>query len=112
MNFTRRIAIVTAALWLALVVAWVMPARADDAFHQFLESLWPEAQKMGIARATFETATRGLEPDLTLPDLDIPGRPERPPPGQPEFVQTPADYLKETSFVRLTAKGRQLSAQY
>jgi len=87
-------------------------ARADDAFHQFLESVWPEAQKMGVVRATFDAATRGLEPDLSLPDLDIPGRPERPPPGQPEFVQTPADYLKETSFTRLSAKGRQLLAQY
>src|SRR5690349_5026770 len=81
-----------------LLVLASQPARADDAFQQFLESLWPEAQKMGVARATFEAATRGLEPDLSLPDLDIPGRPERPPPGQPEFVQTPADYLKETSF--------------
>jgi lytic murein transglycosylase len=90
----------------------ITPARADDAFHQFIESLWPEARNLGVSRATFETATRGLEPDLTLPDLAIPGRPERPPPGQPEFVQTPADYLKETSFTRLSAKGRQLLAQY
>ena len=101
----------------ALVLAFLLvlataPVRADDAFHQFLESLWPEAQKMGVSRATFEAATRGLEPDLGLPDLDVPGRPERPPPGQPEFVQTPADYLKETSFVRLAAKGRQLLAQH
>jgi lytic murein transglycosylase len=97
---------------LALAVAWPAPARADDAFQQFLESLWPDAQKMGVARATFEAATRGLEPDLGLPDLDIPGRPERPPPGQPEFVQTPAGYLKETSFTRLSARGRQLLAQH
>src|SRR5690242_6783969 len=111
-NRTRRVDFIAAALWLALAAAWVTPARADDVFHQFLESLWPEAQKMGVARATFEAATRGLEPDLSLPDLDVPGRPERPPPGQPEFVQTPADYLKETSFTRLSAKGRQLLAQY
>jgi lytic murein transglycosylase len=98
-------------LAIALVLA-ASPARADDTFHQFLESLWPEVQKMGVARATFEAATRGLEPDLTLPDLDIPGRPERLPPGQPEFVQTPADYLKESSFARLSVKGRQLLAQH
>ncbi|MBV8823523.1 MAG: lytic murein transglycosylase [Hyphomicrobiales bacterium] len=95
-----------------LLVLGSLPARADDAFHQFLESLWPEAQKMGVARATFDAATRGLEPDLTLPDLDIPGRPERPPPGQPEFVQTPADYLRESSFERLATRGRTLYAQY
>jgi lytic murein transglycosylase len=108
-NHIPRFAIITAALWLALAVTWAAPARADDAFHQFLESLWPDAQKMGVARATFEAATRGLEPDLTLPELDVPGRS---PPGQPEFVLTPADYLKEKSFVRLAAKGRQLLVQH
>ena len=41
-------------------------------------------------------ATRGLEPDLSLPDLVLPGRPEKPQRGQAEFVQTPADYLKES----------------
>jgi lytic murein transglycosylase len=101
----------TSALAIILVLA-PLAARADDAFQQFLESVWPEAQKLGVSRATFETATRGLEPDLTLPDLDVPGRPERPPPGQPEFVQTPADYLKETSFARLAGKGRKLLAEH
>src|SRR5215468_12109670 len=111
MKFACRFAILTAALLLALTAAWVSPARADDAFHQFLESLWPEAQKMGVARTTFDAATQGLQPDLTLPDLDVPGRPERPPPGQPEFVQTPADYLRESSFERLAARGRKLYAE-
>ncbi|HXW24531.1 MAG TPA: lytic murein transglycosylase, partial [Xanthobacteraceae bacterium] len=68
---------------LALLAACLSAACADDAFHQFLESLWPEARNLGVSRATFDMATRGLEPDLTLPDLAIPGRPERPPPGQP-----------------------------
>jgi lytic murein transglycosylase len=97
---------------LALIAACATPAHSDDAFHQFLESLWPEARNLGVSRATFDMATRGLEPDLTLPDLAIPGRPERPPPGQPEFVQAPADYLKESSFERLAARGRKLYADY
>jgi lytic murein transglycosylase len=111
-NRTQRFDFLALVLWLALAALWTGPAHADDGFNQFLESLWPEAQKAGVARATFETATRGLDPDLTLPDLDIPGRPERPPPGQPEFVQTPADYLKEASFVRLAARGRKLYDEY
>ncbi len=89
-----------------------LPVRADEAFHQFLESVWPDAQKMGVSRATFDTVTRGVEPDFSLPDLAVPGRPERPPPGQPEFVQTPADYLRESSFERLAERGRSLAAQY
>ncbi len=64
-----------------------------------------------MSRATFDTAVRGLEPDLSLPDLAIPGRVQAPP-GQAEFVQTPADYLKESSFDRLAAQGRKLLAQH
>ena len=70
-------------------------ASADTAFQAWLQSLWPEAEKLGVSRATFDAATRGLEPDLSLPDLVIPGRPEAPPRGQAEFVQTPAAYLRE-----------------
>src|SRR5262249_17887088 len=55
---------------------------------------------------------RGLEPDLSLPDLVVPGRPERAPPGQPEFVQTPADYLKESSFDRLAREARRLADEH
>jgi lytic murein transglycosylase len=87
-------------------------ARADAAFQTWLQSLWPQAQAMGISRATFDSATRGLEPDLTLPDLVLPGRPEKPSAGQPEFVQTPADYVKEASIDRLAAEGRRLYDQY
>ena len=34
--------------------------------------------ELGVSRATFDMATRGLEPDLSLPELVIPGRPEQP----------------------------------
>ena len=98
----------------ALILVAVVPnrAHADSAFNRFVESLWPQAQKLGVSRATFDKATRGLEPDYRLPDLAIPGRPEKPPPGQPEFVQTPGQYLRERSFDRLAAKGKKLAAQY
>jgi len=85
---------------------------ADPAFDQWLQSLWPEAQKLGVSRATFDAATRGLEPDLSLPDLVIPGRPEAPSRAQPEFVQTPADYVREASIARLAAQGRDLLAKH
>ena len=95
-----------------IVLALGLPARAGDAaFAAWLQSVWPEAQKAGITRATFDAATRGLEPDLSLPDLVIPGR-VQPQPGQPEFVQTPAQYLKDASFDRLAAQGRKLYDQY
>ena len=90
----------------------ISPAFADAAFQSWLQALWPQAQALGVSRATFENATRGLKPDLTLPDLVLPGRPQKPPPGQAEFVETPADYLKELAIERLAAQGRKLLAQY
>src|SRR6478672_12656803 len=86
-------------------------ARADASFARWLEQLYPAARELGISRATFDAATRGLEPDLTLPDLMIPGRPDRQG-AQAEFVQTPAEYLKESAFDRLAAQGRALGAQH
>jgi lytic murein transglycosylase len=104
---------------LAVIVGccWGMPLvnqslAADAAFQAWLATMWPPAQALGVSRATFDAATRGLEPELTLPDLVLPGRPERPPPGQPEFVLTPAAYLKETTFDRLAAHGRTLLDQH
>ena len=102
-----------ASLLIALVCLAAPSAHAADAaFAQWLQALWPDAQKLGVSRATFDAATRGLEPDLSLPDLVIPGRPEAPQHGQAEFVQTPADYVREASIARLAAQGRDLLARH
>ncbi|MES2752613.1 MAG: lytic murein transglycosylase [Pseudomonadota bacterium] len=87
-------------------------AAADAAFTQFIASLWPEAQAAGVSRQTFEAQTRGLEPDTRLPDLLLPGRPATGAPNQAEFVQVPADYVKEASIARLVGEGRRLSVQH
>jgi lytic murein transglycosylase len=100
-----------AAFLIVGVLAFAAPASADPAFQQWLAAQWPAAQALGVARTTFDAATRGLEPDLSLPDLAIAGKPEKQP-QQPEFVQVPSQYLREAAFVRLAARGKQLSAQY
>lgn len=87
------------------------PAFADASFDRWLVSLFPAARELGVSRATFDAAIRGLEPDLTLPDLVIPGRPDRQP-AQAEFVQTPAEYLKESAFDQLAAQGRRQLEQH
>ncbi len=102
---------------LALLVVSTMtgltPAFAADAgFTQFIASLWPEAQAAGVSRATFDAETRGLEPDYKLPDLILPGRPATGAPSQAEFVQVPADYVKEASIAALAAEGQRLMAKY
>lgn len=94
-----------------LLAAYAGAALADPAFTAFLQSTFPAAQALGVSRATFDAAIAGLEPDLTLPDLAIPGRPETAP-QQPEFVQTPGHYLREANFQRLAAQGKELAAQY
>jgi lytic murein transglycosylase len=85
---------------------------ADTAFTQFVASLWPEAQAAGVSRAVFDRETAGLEPDYKLPDLILPGRPATGNPSQAEFVQVPADYIKEASIARLAGEGARLLAQY
>jgi lytic murein transglycosylase len=112
---SRAMRIVPFVFSAAVLAGLVFPhgvSAADEAFAAWLQSLWPQAQQLGVSRATFDAATRGLEPDLSLPELAIPGRPQQTAPGQPEFVETPADYLKETTFDRLAAQGRKLFDQY
>jgi lytic murein transglycosylase len=103
----------SAALLIFVVVLFAAQnaCAADAAFEQWLQSMWPQAHELGVSRATFDVAIRGLEPDYSLPDLALPGRPEQQP-QQPEFVQTPAQYLREPTFARLAAEGKKLAAQY
>ena len=114
----RLIALARRAAGHALATAgllWLMVSTAgaaDAAFQRWLAGLWPQAQSMGVSRATFDAATRGLEPDLSLPDLDLPGRAGTPPRGQAEFVQTPADYVRELSIARLADQARKLAAAH
>ncbi len=98
---------------LLLAFASTAPARAaDPAFTEFIASLWPEVQAAGVSRETFDRETRGLEPDYKLPDLILPGRPKTGAPAQAEFVQVPADYIKEASIARLAEDGQRLLQKY
>src|SRR3977135_979392 len=101
-----------ALLLAALLVAGtaISANAADPLFQRWLQGLWPQAQALGVSRRTFEAATQGVEPDLTLPDLDLPGREGAPPRGQAEFVQTPADYVKEANIARLAEQAKKLAA--
>jgi lytic murein transglycosylase len=106
----KRIAFIVA---LIAIVCDVSCARAADAaFTQFIASLWPEAQAAGVSRETFDRETRGLEPDYKLPDLILPGRPATGAPSQAEFVQVPADYVKEASIARLASEGQRLMQKH
>ena len=103
-------------LAVALAFATLLPTtvHADAPFRAFLESLRPEAEALGVSKATFDTAIQGLEPDLSLPDLEIPGRP---PPadanrGQTEFTKSAKDYIDQAYLGRLAADGRVFFAKH
>ena len=111
---SRRCRVRTCGLALVILTIVLLPYRAgaaDAAFAKFIASLWEEAHRAGVSRSTFEAATAGLEPDTTLPDLELPGRKPAIAP-QAEFVQVPADYLKEASIARLAATGRELRQKH
>jgi lytic murein transglycosylase len=104
-----------AQAFVSLIATLLLPApahAADAAFAKFIASLWPDAQAADVSRATFDRETADLEPDYKLPDLILPGRPATGAPAQAEFVQVPADYIKEASIARLAEHGQKLMQQY
>src|SRR5580692_4819334 len=110
MSFNTKI--MAATILLQVLAMQCAVAAADAGFTQFIASLWPEAQAAGVKRATFDAETSGLEPDYKLPDLILPGRPATGAPAQAEFVQVPADYVKEASIAKLAEEGQRLMAKY
>jgi len=108
-NGFLKLVMPAAILWILMLPAHAAP---DPAFTQFIASLWPEAKAAGVSRATFDRETANLEPDYKLPDLILPGRPLTGAPSQAEFVQVPADYIKEASIARLASEGQKLMAKY
>ena len=101
--------------WQALVVLACLQASAnaapDPAFQAFIEKVWLEAKAAGVSRATFDRAFQGVEPDLTLPDLVLPGRPQGGG-GQAEFTRPPQDYVSRDQILKLAAQGRALKAKH
>ncbi len=98
----------------ALFVALAGPvhaAKADESFKAWLAELWPEAEAFGVSRQTFAAALRNVEPDLRLPDLIIPGRPQKPR-GQAEFTRPPQAYINSRQLARLAVAGRALRAEH
>jgi len=72
-------------------------------FSACLEGLWPDAAKRGVSRATFDTYTNGLTPDLRIMDLmDT----------QPEFTKAFWDYLDLLVNENRIKRGREILAQY
>ena len=79
----------------------ILAAVAD--FKNCLERIWPEAARRGISRASFETFTAGLEPDVKIMDFVD---------AQPEFTKAFWDYVDLLVTDERIARGRELLAAH
>lgn len=99
-------------LFVAAVALGATAARAQPTFEAFLATLRTEALAAGVSPAVFDRETRNLSPDLTLPDLVLPGRPPPDQRGQAEFTTLPADYLSERALGGLVTRGQELARRH
>jgi lytic murein transglycosylase len=91
----------------ACLVSLPAQAQSAEAFARFVADVWPDAQKLGVSRATFDAAFRGVAPDLAIPDLVLPGQAKEVK-GQAEFTRTPAEYLDARQLASLSSEARTL----
>jgi lytic murein transglycosylase len=105
----RLFAILLAAV---VLVGAASAARAGDEFRGFIDGLWPDAQALGVSRATFDAAFKGVKPDLSLPDLIIPGRKRDDSAGQAEFTKSAMEYLNPKYLASLAVQGKTFMRQH
>ncbi len=102
------------ALTLAILVFFIALSTASQArppFRDFLETLWPEAQELGVSRATFDKAFKGLKPNYSIPDLLLKKK-KKATGKQAEFTRPPRAYLNAKTLRNLAGTGRQLERQH
>jgi lytic murein transglycosylase len=82
----------------------VAPAYADTAdFRRFVESLWPEAKALGVSRATFDEAFRGVAPDPKIVALTR---------KQSEFVRPIWAYIDDAVSAQRLKRGREMAEEW
>ena len=107
----KRLAALCVALTALTAPALAAPKGEIEAgFQRFLEAqIWPEARAGGVSRQTFDAAFRGVEPNLKLPDLQLPGqKPKVEEVNRQAEFQSPAAYFDERKIAGVVAKGRAL----
>ena len=111
--FRRRLSAVLAIVCLSAGLV-ISPAQARESFADWRAALWPDAEAMGISRATFDRELKGVRPDRSLPDLILPGakKKKRHDRGQAEFVKTPGQYLSGRQLGYMAVRGRKLTKKY
>ena len=99
-------ALVFAVCWPAGASAQQSNSDLNQAFSDWIiAEIWPEAKGAGVSRTTFDAAFDEIAPNLTLPDLRLPGAGDDPPIVQAEF-RRPGAYFDEAGLASLTRIGR------
>lgn len=100
-----------------LFLGWAVQAPAQDRagverqFRGWLEqTVWPQASRKGVSRATFDRAFQGVSLDWDLPDLVPPGTRAQTPKRQRQAeFGSPGKYFNRGSVEGATAVGRQMA---
>jgi lytic murein transglycosylase len=112
----RRFALSIAALACLTGAVMAAPDRAviEHQFQSWLTTdVWSDAKAAKVSRATFDRAVAGLSLDWTLPELEPPGAPVKPPAveWQAEFG-SPGAYFDEGRLSALAQAGAQRLATW
>ena len=100
--------------------------RVQHDFQAWLGTdIWPEAKAAGVSRATFDRALSGVTLDWTLPELEPPGAPVKPPTVEwqarvpqprPLFQRDGRSHPRRASAARASTRGarrwRAIEARY
>lgn len=90
-----------------LALLFAAPAAAQSLqaqYEAFLENtIWPEARRSGIARATFDRAMGAKRLDTDIPGLVKPGSKEPPRQMRQAEFSAPANYFNERNLGSITA---------
>lgn len=101
-----RLFLLIGALAAAITVLVLQPtpaSAADQDFSQFIAALWPDAEKQGVSRQTFDDAFKGMTPDKAIIALTR---------KQAEFVKPVFAYLDGAVTAGRIAKGKGLSEEW
>ncbi|GAB4352459.1 MAG: lytic murein transglycosylase [Oricola sp.] len=103
-----------AAILLAVLATQPAFAQSLQArYEAFLEqTVWPEARRAGISRATFDRAMGSKRLNTGIPGLVTPGSKEPPREMRQAEFSAPANYFDERNLGAITASGRSLARSH
>jgi lytic murein transglycosylase len=108
--------IICLALAVSSLPAFAQARGADSIDGQFQEwligTVWPDALQQGVSRATFDGALAKVTLDLSLPELQPPGKPTAPDDQRQAEFQSPGRYFSESQLTSLARAGASLLQQW